>query len=250
MKLFDSHAHLTDRAFDEDRDAAIQGVDAVLECATSPEDLDKVVALSDLYPQVWAAVGIHPEFADRMDENVLRRLEELVAFPKVKAIGEIGLDYHYDGPEKEAQKHALERQLALAAKLGLPVSLHNREATGDMLAILQAAPDTKGVMHCFSGSVETAKIVLDLGLYLGIGGIATFKNANKLLEVIRYAPIDRILLETDAPYLAPEPLRGTKNVPANIAFVAEKIASLKGISKETVCETAYQNAATLFGIEE
>lgn len=254
MRLFDSHAHLCDGRFDADRtqligSLAAKGVLGVLECATGPEDLHVVVELAAQYAQIWAAVGVHPHEADAYSPQVETDVRTLAAQPKVVAIGEIGLDYHYDFSPRAAQQAVLDAQLVLAHELGLPVVLHSREATQDMLAALRRAPGVRGVLHCFSGSVETARQALDLGLHLGVGGSLTFKNAVKALEVAAYAPLDRLLVETDSPYLAPVPLRGQRNDPSLVRLVAEKLAAVRGISLEKIAEATWQNTVRLFGMD-
>ena len=251
MRLFDTHAHLLDGRFDEDRHELItelprRGVELVMECATDAEDIHRAVALARAYENVFCAVGVHPHSAEEYDDAVERSIREYAKDDKVLAVGEIGLDYHYDFCPRDLQREVLARQLSLAKELSLPVSLHSRESTQDMLDVLAAEDCREGVMHCFSGSVETAKILLDPGLYLGIGGTLTFKNAVKAIEVVEYAPLDRMLLETDSPYLAPVPLRGKRNDPANTRYVAEKIAEIKKMDAEEVAELLLENGKRLF----
>ena len=252
MRLFDSHAHLTDERFDEDREQlraemTSQGM-RVMQCATSPDDLYATAALAEEHDIIYGAVGVHPHDAVKYSAEVERQIEKLASNKKIVAIGEIGLDYHYDYSPREVQRNVLEAQLELASRLNMPVSLHNREATADMLAIL-SNHDVKGVMHCFSGSVETAKILLDMGLYLGVGGTLTFKGASKPVQVVEYAPMDRILLETDSPYLAPVPYRGKRNVPAYTEVVAKRIAALKGKTPEEIAAQTWNNACVMLNIE-
>lgn len=251
MRLFDSHTHLTDARFDEDREQLIaqmteQGM-RVLQCATSPDDLASTADLANAHEIVYGAVGVHPHDAARYTSDTQSEIEKLASQDKIVAIGEIGLDYHYDYSPREVQRAVLEAQLDLANQLNLPVILHNREATADMLEIL-SNHDVKGVMHCFSGSVETAKIILDMGLYIGVGGTLTFKGAVKPVEVVNYAPMDRILLETDCPYLAPVPYRGKRNIPPYTALVAEHIAQIKKITPEQVAKITWANACAMLGI--
>lgn len=255
MKLFDTHAHLADEQFDADRDAVIQkclseDVHLIMECATEEADFEKVMAIAHAYPCVYAAIGVHPHCAGSFSSDTLSIITELAKDEKVCAIGEIGLDYHYDFHPRPLQINVLERQLELALELDLPVSLHSREATEDMLCVLKNARGLRGVMHCFSGSIETAETLLDLGLHLGFGGTITFKNAKKGIEVAKITPIDRILLETDCPYLAPVPLRGTRNIPANTRYAAEKLAEIKGISADELSHAAFDNAIKLFNISK
>lgn len=254
MRLFDTHAHLLAERFDEDRSELIaglsaRGVTAVLECATDREDIPKAVALAREFEMIYCALGVHPHNADEYDDALEAKIREYAAAEdKMVAVGEIGLDYHYDFCPRELQRDVLARQLNLAQELDLPVSLHSRESTQDMLDVLAAEKCCDGVMHCFSGSVETAKILLDRGLYLGIGGTLTFKNAVKAIEVVEYAPIDRLLLETDSPYLAPVPLRGKRNDPANTRLVAAAIARIKKTDLEETAEQLYLNGMKLFRI--
>lgn len=253
MRLFDTHAHLLDGRFDEDRHElittlSVRGVEFVLECATDAEDIHRAVALVREYENVYCAVGVHPHSAEEYDDAVERSIRDYAAEEKVVAVGEIGLDYHYDFCPREMQRDVLARQLCLAQELKLPVSLHSRESTQDMLDVLAAENCDNGVMHCFSGSVETARVLLDRGLYLGVGGTLTFKNAVKAIEVVEYSPIDRLLLETDSPYLAPVPLRGKRNDPANTALVAARIAEIKGMDAEEVAERLLENGRKLFCI--
>lgn len=253
MRLFDTHAHLLDERFDEDRQELIagfakSGVELVMECATDAEAIPKALELAHAHENIYCALGVHPHSAEEYDDVVENLIRTHAQDRKVLAVGEIGLDYYYDFCPKDLQKEVLSRQLCLAQELQLPVSLHSREATQDMLEILAAEHCDNGVMHCFSGSVDTAKILLDRGLYLGIGGTLTFKNAVKPIEVVRYAPLDRMLLETDSPYLAPVPFRGKRNDPTRTAIVAEKIAEIKGLDAEEVAERLLENGKRLFRI--
>lgn len=253
MRLFDTHAHLLDQRFDLDRDAVIrglanEGVSGFIECATDREDLQAAVALAETYACVYAAVGIHPHSASEYDKALEETLREACQNPKVVAIGEIGLDYHYDFSPREIQRQVLEKQLSLAKELDKPVILHSRESTADMLAILKNHPGVRGVMHCFSGSVETAKILLDAGYYLGFGGSLTFKNNVKTVEAAKHVPLDRFLLETDSPYLAPVPMRGKRNYPPYTQYVAKRLAEIWKKSETSVIEQAADNAQRLFSI--
>jgi len=252
--LFDSHAHLLDERFNEDRDAVIAEFTAnggkVLECATDPEDIPLAVALAEAHAGVYAAVGVHPHSADEFTDETLALIRELSAREKVVAIGEIGLDYHYDFSPRDVQRRVLAEQLALAKELGMPVSLHSRESTEDMLGVLSAFAPLKGVMHCFSGSVETAKMLLDMGLNLGFGGSLTFKNNRKGIEVAEMVPLSRMLIETDSPYLAPVPKRGERNWPGFTEYVVKKLAEVKNLDEEAIRLNAYNNACRLFGIDE
>ena len=254
QQIFDSHAHYDDAAFDPDRAALLaslpgQGVCGIINAASNLASARAGIALAAQYGYLYAAVGIHPldaETAPDLD-NAMTQLRVLAAQPKVVAIGEIGLDFHYDVP-RVIQLPLLRRQLALANDLHLPVILHDREAHGPMLDLLREFRPA-GVVHCFSGSVEMAREVLALGLYIGLGGATTFKNAVHPLEIAAMVPPDRLLLETDAPYMTPVPLRGKRNDSAKIAYTAEKIAAVRGVDPQTLCNETCQNACRLFGID-
>lgn len=249
--IFDSHAHYDDEAFDADRAELLGGlrekrVCGVLNAASNLPSARRCVALAEEFPFLWAAVGVHPIDAETATEGYLSQLRELAKCPKVVAIGEIGLDFHYDTP-KEVQFQVLREQLALAKELDLPVILHDREAHGPILEILKEFRP-KGVVHCFSGSVEMAREVLDLGMYIGLGGAVTFKNAVQPPKVAAYVPEDRLLLETDCPYMAPVPCRGKRCDSSMIAYTAEKIAQLRGVTAEKILTASLENVERLFGI--
>ena len=255
LLIFDSHAHYTDPAFDDDRDQLLQGFPQkgilhCMICGTQLADSAAGIALAERYPSLLsAAVGVHPE-CPAPPTGYTDALRKMAQHSCVRAIGEIGLDYHYAGYDKAVQQRVLREQLALAQTLRLPVILHCREATGDMLGILREFAPLSGVMHCFAGSVETAREVLQMGLYLGFNGVITFKNARKPLEVIRFAPADRLLLETDCPYLAPVPFRGRRCDSTMIAETAAVMAREKGLTPAEICRITAQNAAKLFGCKE
>lgn len=255
LKIFDSHAHYDDEAFDEDRDNVIEeiknkGVIGVLNCGSSIEGARASFELSKKYDFFYAAVGIHPEYADKVNDEILKEIEEMAAFHKVRAIGEIGLDYYWDSnPSKEIQKEAFRKQMDLARKLNLPVVIHDRDAHKDTLDILKEFKEVKGVVHCFSGSPEFAKECLKIGYYIGFTGVVTFKNAKKILEVAKEVPLDRILLETDCPYMAPTPHRGKRNQSDYIKYMAEKIAEIKEISIEELNNQAIWNTKQLLNIK-
>ena len=245
--IFDTHAHYTDEQF-EDRDILLpqihkEGVSEIITCGTDIKSSIKSIELSKKYPFVYAAVGFHPEELTRIDVDI-PALKNLIT-ERVVAIGEIGLDYYWNKENKEKQKDGFIRQILLAKELGLPVIVHDREAHGDTLEILKEYTP-KGVLHCFSGSTEMAKEIIKLGMYIGVGGVVTFKNAKNLPEVIENIPLDRILLETDAPYLAPVPFRSKRNDSSLIPYIAEKIGDIKGISKEQVLKITKENAYRLF----
>lgn len=253
MPIFDSHAHYLDDRFDDDRDALLTtllggDVCGIIENGTTAATSRGAVALAHRHPHVWAAVGIHPcDAADAVDED-LSVIEQLAADEKAVAIGEIGLDYHYeDCCPREVQQHWFRAQLELANRLSLPVVVHDREAHEDTLRFLQEYRPA-GVVHCFSGSVEMARELLKLGLYIGIGGVVTFKNARKTVEVAAAIPLDRLLLETDAPYLAPVPLRGHRCDSSMIRYTADTIAALRGISTEELLDITANNARCLYNL--
>lgn len=251
--LFDTHAHLTDPRFDKDRDALIQslparGVERVVDVACDTDELPGVLELIRRYHFIYAAAGLHPHNAGKASMEKLDALRQ--AFKeneKLVAVGEIGLDYHYDFAPRHVQREWFARQLELAKELNKPVVLHIREAFGDAMDMLHAHKEGLfGVMHCYSGSLETAFICLDMGLYIAFGGAVTFENARKLSDVASRVPLDRIVLETDCPYLAPMPHRGKRNDPSLMIHTAKRLSQLKGVSLEEVCETTYLNASRLF----
>ena len=249
--IFDSHAHYDDERFDEDREALLarlpeNGVAGVINCGTTLATSRTSIALAERFDYIYAAIGIHPEEAADATEADYDALLPLYSHPKVVAVGEIGLDYYWDIP-KEVQLESFERQLILANKLGKPVIIHDREAHADTLALLKKHRP-RGVMHCYSGSVETMEELLELGLYIGLGGAVTFKNAKKPLAVAAAVPQDRLLLETDCPYMAPVPFRGKRNDSSLIAYVATTIADVRGEDAQTLIDRCRENTALLFGI--
>ena len=252
--LFDTHAHLDDRAFDCDREALIsglreKGIALVMNPGCSLESSKNAVALAKKYPFLYAAVGSHPDAADEVDEAVLNEYRLLCREEKVKAIGEIGLDYHYEDIPREIQKKAFRMQMALAQEVGLPVIIHQREALADCLEILGDFPEVKGVFHCFSGSAQTARELTAQGWYVGFTGVLTFKNARKALEAAKAVPKDRIVLETDCPYMAPEPYRGRRNDPGYLYRMAEVLGELLEITPEEAQALTLQNGKRLYGIQ-
>lgn len=251
--IFDTHAHYDDEAFDEDRDELLrkihsEGVKLIINCGCDEKSSRTALNFADKYDFMYAAVGIHPENINDGWEEELARIREMTSHEKVVAIGEIGLDYYWDDSKKELQKEIFKKQIELANELSLPVIIHDREAHGDTMEILQKYKP-KGVLHCYSGSAEMAKEILKLGMYIGFGGALTFKNARKAVEVAEIVPLDRILLETDCPYMAPVPMRGKRNNSSYIGFVAEKMAEIKGLSARQILDTATENGKRLFGIE-
>ena len=252
--LFDTHAHMDDRAFDADRDALLsslrsQGVGLLMNPGCSLASSRAASELSRKYPFVYAAAGSHPDTADEVDDTVLEEYRRLVrSNPKIKAIGEIGLDYHYEDIPREIQKRAFRAQMALAQELNLPVIVHEREAHQDGMDIASEFPSVTGVFHCFSGSAEMAKWLIARGWYIGFTGVLTFKNARKALEVAASIPLDRIVLETDCPYMSPEPFRGRRNDPGRLYRMAKSLASLRGLSREEVEAVTLENGKRLYRI--
>ena len=249
----DSHAHLDDRRFDEDRDTIFSeleqhGVGLILNIGCDLKSSLQSVALARKYPFVYAAVGSHPDDAAQVDDARLALYRQLCTDPRVKAIGEIGLDYHYEDPSREVQLPAFRRQLELAQELKLPVVVHEREAHADGMELIRQFPDVTGVFHCYSGSLEQAKELVKRGWYIGFTGVVTFKNARKALEVAQWLPLDRILIETDCPYMAPEPHRGRRNDSRLVPLVAAKLAQLRGLEPEALGEITTENAKRLFRI--
>lgn len=251
LTYIDSHAHYDDEQFDIDRDELLDrlhenGVRNIVNIGCSLERSQFSVDLAEKYPFVYAAVGIHPEDAPDTPDGYLSKVEFWTANPKVVAIGEIGLDYHYEGFDRELQLRFFEEQLDLAERSGLPVIIHSRDATEDTMNILRRRGRVKGVMHCFSGSAETARQVLELGMNISFTGVLTFKNARKAVEAVKVIPLDRLMLETDCPYMAPEPYRGKRCDSSMITRVIDKIAEIKEVSPETVAETTMANTLKLF----
>lgn len=251
-QIFDTHSHYTDSAFDADRHEVLSAlpeagiVHAVL-AGTTLEDSTAGIALADCYDYIYAAVGIHPETAGQQPADYLAQLERLAKHPKVVAIGEIGLDYHYEGYDRESQSVLLREQLDLAKQLDLPVIIHARDCTEDYLRILQEFRPC-GVVHCFSGSAETAREVLKLGMYIGFTGVLTFKNAKKALKALAEVPEDKLVLETDCPYMAPVPFRGKRCDSRMISYTAEAAALVRGTDTQTILEQTCRNGEALFGI--
>lgn len=251
--IFDSHAHYTDKAFNEDREIMLgslkeSGVCGIINCGADIESSVSSVDLASKYDYIYAACGIHPEEADKTPENYIDILRDLAKNEKSVAIGEIGLDYYWRQDTKDLQKELFEKQILLSKELDLPIIVHDREAHGDTMEILKKHRP-KGVLHCFSGSPETATEVLKLGMYIGLGGALTFKNARKAVEVAQMLPLDRLLLETDCPYMAPVPMRGKRNNSGYIPFIAEKVAEIKGIDPQSVLDVTTENTKRLFNIK-
>lgn len=254
--IFDTHAHYDDGAFDEDREALLaelprQGIARVVNVGSSLESCKRTVELTEKYDNIYAALGIHPSETAELNEESFRWLRGICGLEKCVAVGEIGLDYYWDEPEKNLQKTWFVRQLGLARECGLPVVIHSRDAAKDTADIMTAekAGEMGGVVHCFSYTKEMARVFLDMGFYIGIGGVLTFKNAKKLKEAVEYIPMDKIVLETDCPYLAPEPNRGKRNSSLNLPYVVEAIAQIKGITEVEVREAAWKNGLRLYHME-
>lgn len=248
---FDSHAHLDDAHFDGDRAAILDdlknhGVTMVMNVGCDLPSSERSVRLAEQYPFLYAAVGSHPDDAAQVDEARIAVYRELCKNPRVKAIGEIGLDYHYEDPPRDVQQRAFRLQMALAQELSMPVVIHERKAHEDGLRIIDEFPDVKGVFHCFSGSYEMAKELIKRGWCIGFTGVVTFKNAHKAVEVAQNIPLDRILIETDCPYMAPEPFRGRRCDPSLVPYVAKKIADLRGIPAEEAARATESNARRVF----
>ena len=252
--LFDTHAHMDDRAFDDDREALLSslpeaGIGLLMNPGCSLDSSRDACALARKYSYIYAAVGSHPDAAAEVCPEVLEEYRALVREnPKVRAIGEIGLDYHYEDVPRDIQKEAFRAQMALAAELDLPVIVHEREAHADGMAIVREFPTVTGVFHCYSGSPEMAKELVSLGWYIGFTGVLTFKNARKALEVVSSLPLDRIVLETDCPYMSPEPFRGKRNDPGKLYRMAQALAALRGLSEEAVQGITLENGRRLYRI--
>ena len=253
--LFDTHAHMDDQAFDADREELISslpgaGIGLLMNPGCSLESSRNAAALAAQYDWMYAAVGSHPDVADEVNEAVLEEYRKLCKlYPeKIKAIGEIGLDYHYEDIPRELQKKAFIAQMELARELDLPVIVHERDAHEDGLAVVKAFPEVKGVFHCFSGSAELARQLTDLGWYIGFTGVLTFKNARRAIEAAQAIPLERIVIETDCPYMSPEPFRGKRNDPGKVYRMAEKLAEIRGISVEEAQAITLENGKRLYRI--
>jgi len=252
--LFDTHAHMDDRAFDTDREDLLsslpqQGIGLLMNPGCSLESSRNAVKLAREYDYIYAAVGSHPDAADEVNEAVLAEYRALAAAnPKVKAIGEIGLDYHYEDIPRELQLKAFRAQMELAKELNLPAIVHERDAHEDGMKVVEEFPEVTGVFHCYSGSTEMAKWLVNRGWYIGFTGVLTFKNARKALEVAASIPLDRIVLETDCPYMSPEPFRGKRNDPGKLYRMAERLAELRGLAVEEVHTITLENGKRLYRI--
>jgi TatD DNase family protein len=252
---FDSHAHLDEDCFQADFDAilakmAANRVAGLMDIGCDRASSLRAIRLAERYPFVRAAVGSHPDAAAEVTDALIAEYRDLCQNPRVRAIGEIGLDYHYETVPREIQQRAFRMQMQLARELSFPVIVHEREAHGDGLAIIDEFPEVKGVFHCFSGSPEMAKELVRRGWYIGFTGVVTFHNARKAVETAACLPLERMLIETDCPYMAPEPFRGRRNDPSLVPLVAAKLAEIRGISPEEMGAITEKNAKTLFRIED
>ena len=252
--LFDTHAHMDDRAFDEDRQTLLaslpgQGIGLLMNPGCSLESSRRADALSRAYDYIYAAVGSHPDAADEVDPAVLAEYRQLCREnPKIRAIGEIGLDYHYEDIPRDRQQAAFRAQMGLARELGLPVIVHEREAHEDGIRIVEEFPEVTGVFHCYSGSAEMAKWLIDRGWYIGFTGVLTFKNARRAVETAAAIPLERIVLETDCPYMSPEPFRGKRNDPGRLYRMAERLAEIRGLPLEEIHRITFENGKRLYRI--
>ena len=252
--LFDTHAHMDDRAFDADREALLrslpqQGISYLMNPGCSLSSSRNADRLSKEFVYIYAAVGSHPDAADAVNEEVLEEYRKLCKQnPKIRAIGEIGLDYHYEDIPRDLQQKAFRAQMALAAELGLPAIVHERDAHADGMQIVTEFPTVTGVFHCYSGSAEMAKWLIERGWYIGFTGVLTFKNARKAIEVAASIPLERLVLETDCPYMAPEPFRGKRNDPGYLFRMAEKLAELRNLPLEQIHEITMENGKRLYRI--
>ena len=252
--LFDTHAHFNDEQFDADRDEVLKslksyGIGNIVNIGSSMKTSRTSVALAEKYDFVYATVGVHPSETGELCETDIDELKRLAANPKVRAIGEIGLDYHYpDDVEPSIQKKWFVRQLELAKELNMPVVIHDRESKGECLEILKEHKISNGVVHCFSGSAETAREILKLGMMISFTGVLTFKNAKKAIAACAAVPLDRLMIETDCPYMSPEPHRGKRNFSGYVEFVARKMADIKGVSYDELVDITERNAKRFYGI--
>lgn len=250
--IFETHAHYDDEAFEEDREDILgklseAGVTAVVNAGASLASTKAAIGLAETHDFLFASAGVHPSETGELNEENFTWLKEALAHPKVVAVGEIGLDYYWPEPDRETQKKWFVRQIALAREADKPLIIHSRDAAADTLDIIRAeAADQSGIIHCFSYGVEIAKAYLDMGYYLGVGGVLTFKNAKKLKEVAAYAPLSRIVLETDCPYLAPVPNRGHRNSSLNLPYVVRELARIKQVTEEEVERVTFKNAVEVY----
>ena len=252
--LFDTHAHLLDERFNGEREEIItslpsNGVGAYCEIGYDIKSSEGALSLAEKFEYVYAAVGVHPHDTDSLAESDMDIIRNLCKEKKVVAIGEIGLDYYYDNSERENQRYWFDRQLSLAEDINIPVTVHTRDAMADTVDILKCHKNARGIIHCYSGSKESAKILLDMGFYISFAGPLTFKNANTALEVAKYVPSDRILIETDSPYLSPVPYRGKRNQPTYVREVAKTLANVRGLDLESTEKLTFENAMRVYEIK-
>ena len=252
--LFDTHAHMNDPAFDDDREVVLlglkdKGVDLMMNVGCCLDSSKDCIAMAEKYPFVYASVGSHPDSADEVDEAVIEQYRKMAQHPKVKAIGEIGLDYYYETIPREIQQKAFRMQMELAREISMPVIVHERNAHDDGMRIAKEYKGVTGVFHCYSGSAEMARQLVDMGWYIGFTGVLTFKNARKAVETAQRIPLERIVLETDCPFMAPEPFRGRRNDPGYLYRMAERLAEIRGICVEEVRAVTTENAKKLYRIE-
>ena len=254
--IFESHAHYDDEAFDVDRDELLssmpkKGVSHIVNVSACIQSLNDIKALMEKYPHVYGAFGIHPDEVGDLNDEVIGQIQALCKHEKTVAIGEIGLDYYWDKEKHDLQKKWFERQMDLAREEDMPFIIHSREAAADTLDMTKSLKKSEsgGIVHCFSYGKEIAREYLNMGLYIGVGGVVTFKNAKKLKEVVEYVPLENLLLETDCPYLAPAPYRGKRNTSLLIPYIAEEIASIKGVSYDEVVRTTHDNAMKVFKLK-
>ncbi|MEA4920454.1 MAG: TatD family hydrolase [Clostridiaceae bacterium] len=255
MMLFDTHAHYDDERFDSDRLKLLEampsdGIGYIANIGTDLETSRMTLKLTELFPFIYGAVGFHPHQAKDMTNEALDEIVSMLSSPKIRALGEIGLDYHYDFSERPVQREVFARQLEIAKGLDIPVIIHEREACKDVLDILRASGVRRGVVHCFGGSRETAKELLDMGFYISFTGVITFQNARKGPEVVSYIPSDRIMAETDCPYLTPAPFRKERNHSGYLKYTVNRIAELRSISFEEAAEITFTNGCKFYGIEK
>ncbi|MGF7144399.1 TatD DNase family protein [Anaerotaenia torta] len=255
--IFETHAHYEDEAFDIDREELLdrlpkEGIEYVVDICSTMDSVDRVLALAEQYPYIYTAVGIHPESAGELNEENFAWLKGKAAHPRNLAIGEIGLDYYWDTSEPAVQKIWFERQIELGRELGLPLVIHSRDAANDTYEMLKSAKagELGAIIHCFSYGVEQARQYLNMGFFLGIGGVLTFTNGRKLKEVVAYAPLEQLVLETDCPYLAPVPYRGKRNDSTYLTYVAGEIANIKQVDYDTVVKVTSENAKRFYRIKE
>ena len=255
--IFDTHAHYDDEAFDADREELLAGlpdagIGRVVNIASSVKSIDECLSLAHRYPHVYCALGIHPEHCADLTDKLLEEIREKLSDDKALAVGEIGLDYYWKEPDPELQRYWFARQLQLAREVDLPVVVHSREAGADTMRIMKEnrADQVGGVVHCYSYSAELAKEFIKLGFYIGIGGVVTFKNARKIVEVASEIPLERIVLETDCPYLAPVPFRGKRNSSMYLPYVVTRIAEIKGVDEEEVIRVTEENAERMYRLQQ